>query len=100
MSADEPLAPIQIEFWASAHSTPGAIVRELSEALSSLTIEEDYPPVPMQPSDDQLARKAPDLGDRLFLIRGRIRERDIETLEGLRVVASVWADTRIEPFAP
>ena len=77
-----------------------AEILSATQALSAsgLTLDTDYDPVPVDPTEDQAVRMSRDK-KRAVIIKGAIDVSRIEELEQAPNVIKVWRDTPITPFA-
>lgn len=65
--------------------------------LPGFTIDPDYAPVPVSPSEE-LAASLADANEEVVLIRGEVDEEKEEELRAQPNVIDVWTDARIEAF--
>jgi serine protease AprX len=76
-----------------------AAVRQvaLGLAVSSLTLDPNYEPVPVSPSPD-IAERMAAAGEQVVVVRGTIESNKIPELEARAEVLKAWRDPEVAPF--
>ena len=91
---------VLIEMRVPAGQSMAAVQRvALGLAVSSLTLDPNYQPVPVSPSPDMAERMAA-AGEQVVVVRGTIESNKIPELEARAEVLKAWRDSEVQPFAP
>ena len=89
---------VLIEIRVAAGQSMAAVRRvALDLAVSSLTLDQNYEPVPVSPSPDIAVRMAA-AGEQVIVVRGTIGIKSIPELEARAEVLKVWMDSEFQPF--
>jgi len=81
-----------------SHLNAEASILASSLDLVELEIDSEYIPIPMEPSNSELAAEMASQGETSVVIAGKVKEDDREALEQNPKVIKIWSDAPISPF--